>query len=259
MEEEIKIYVYVGFAVLVLLSFAAGFIYLLYGRKLLEREAKFQIEIFRTITDTEEQQKERIAKNLHDQIIPVLGAIKQSIEANNDDYSIGKFDLTRAKRDTEELEKIGTEIRNISHELLPASLRSIGVIGALEHHVKMLNTQHSKTDFKDETNLNGKIPFSLQDQTHIYRICLEVLNNLKKHSKFKYLKVSAEVISDSLTIDFMHDGVGITNEKIKSLTENSNGIGLKSIQGRVLILNGDLNYTTDNHAACITLKVPIKR
>jgi signal transduction histidine kinase len=132
------------------------------------------------------------------------------------------------------------------------------VIKALEHHVNLMSSGNSQTDFKDESGLNGKIPFTLQEQTHIYTISLELLSNLKKYAKFKYLKVTVEKDRNILIIDFMHNGIGIDNNRIKKLTENSTGIGLKSIGARVLMLNGSLNYTMDEHTACVTLKVPIK-
>ncbi len=72
------------------------------------------------------------------------------------------------------------------------------------------------------------------------------------------MKVTIEIENDFLNIDFMHDGEGISNEAIAVLTESSAGLGLKSIQARVLILNASINYSADAHAACVNLKIPIR-
>lgn len=258
-QSQIDLFIFIGILILICVAMLAAIIFIMYGRKIAEKETKVQLEIFRSVTESEEKQKERIARNLHDEIIPILGAIEQSMDMNVKDFLNGQFDLERAEHDVEAIEKIKKEIRNISHDLVPGAVLSLGLIGALEYYVNKLATSNvTQVDFNNQTNLVENALFSLTDATHIYRMCLEILNNLKNHSGYKYLKVTVENENSFLNIDFMHDGVGISNEVIAELTESSNGLGLKSIQARALILNANINYSVDAHAACVNLKIPIK-
>lgn len=80
---------------------------------------------------------------------------------------------------------------------------------------------------------NSKLwSFKKSEEVAIYRICLEVLNNLQKHDQFTVLKVMAFTDEKNLVFSFDHNGTGITNREIGILTESSRGLGLKSLRSR---------------------------
>jgi signal transduction histidine kinase len=84
-----------------------------------ELEHQRQIENFRLINETEEQEKEKIAKNLHDGILPVLSTTFRSLDKNAVDFGKKTFDLDRLKKDIRIIGEAITDLRGVSHNLVP--------------------------------------------------------------------------------------------------------------------------------------------
>jgi signal transduction histidine kinase len=97
----------------------------------------------------------------------------------------------------------------------------------------------------------------MPQQLNIYRICLEILNNLYKHANYQYLKIIVERTGNNLQFEFTHNGMGITTKEIDKLAAGSQGLGLKSLMSRALLLNATINYEIDEGLASIKLQIPI--
>jgi len=236
-----------------------------YRRKIFEKESKIrtmelenQLRIFRNVTEAEEEQREKIAKNLHDGVIPVISAVERSIDKNINDYGTDMFDLTRLKNDLFKLEEIAVDIRGISHDLAPQVLLSLGLFKALEDYLHRINdSSESRSEFENTVEIDLNSYYSVKEQVNIYRICLELLNNLLKHSRFKYLKLIVEKTPNYLDFVFMHNGKGVTNEQIEKLTDSATGLGLKSLRSRALLLNAKFDYLVEAETATVILSIPI--
>lgn len=238
-----------------------------YRRKMSEKEAKIknmaleaELEIFKSATEAEEKQKETLAKNLHDGIIPTLSAVERSIDKNIKDFHSEHFDIERLKKDLGYLEDIAKNIRGISHDLALQSLLSKGLLHALGDYVEQIgNAEDAMADFENTTSFGKNLPFAYNEQVNIYRVCLELLNNLYKHARYKYLKMIVEKNGNYLDFVFMHDGKGITNEEIETLSNDADGIGLKSLKSRAQMLSARYDYVVEKETASITFSVPIKK
>jgi len=91
------------------------------------------------------------------------------------------------------------------------------------------------------------------------RICKELINNIIKHSLSTEIIISINFVGGVLTISINYNGKGINDEKAKLIMENNRGLGLKSIYGRIQILDGVLNYYTENEQkASVIFSIPIK-
>jgi signal transduction histidine kinase len=238
----------------------------LYKRRLLEKEAKIreikheqEITGFKMVLEAQENEREKIAKNLHDGIIPNFCAIQSNLETNaalvqNETY------LAKLNRDITALSKAITEVRVITHDLAPPTLLKLGLIAALDEHIDYLTTGRPiETNFEDRTNFKNGLPFNVTEQNNIYRICLELLQNLIKYANFKGLQVFVENNLSHLKIELIHDGKGITTQEIETLTTSTKGIGLKSLQSRAIILNATIDYSFDEHTAGIVVTIPLKQ
>lgn len=236
-----------------------------YTRRILEKEAKIkeiehekQIESFRMVAEAEEKERKKMAKNLHDSIIPMMSVVKRSLDLNAADYGSGTYNLEQLKTDIKTLEQTIVEVRGISHDLVPPSLSLYGVIKALEHYITYVNESADthKTHFENRSTFGESLPFSMPEQHYIYRICLELLQNLYKYADYRSLHVITSNDDKHLQIEFIHDGKGIDNEEIERLTERSTGLGLRSLQSRALILNASIDYSFDKQTAGITVSIP---
>ena len=236
-------------------------------RKILEKENKLrilekekQIELFRAVAKAEESEKAKIAQNLHDQIIPLVAISTRNLNIYISELEEKGIDVSEMRIEVETFAGLSKSIRDIAHGLIPLLFTSFGLLKSIEIFVKNFNKGETSTaEFHNETLFAGELPFSQDDQLIIYRICLEILNNLQKHAKYDYLNVTLEDMKDNFVLVFAHDGVGITNEEITKLSESSNGIGLKSLQSRALFLNAKIDYLVDVGASFVKLVIPIKK
>jgi signal transduction histidine kinase len=186
-----------------------------------------------------------------------LSVIKSSLDMNVVDFDKGKYDSERMKRDVLNLEQAIIEIRGVSHDLVPPSLAMNGVLKALEDYINYsCESKTSQINFENRTAFGEVIPFQMSEQHNIYRICLELLQNLKKYSNFKKLHVVVENDVGNLRIEFIHDGIGVNNEDIERFTNTSKGLGLKSLKSRSQILNASIDYSFDNHTGGVLLTIP---
>lgn len=231
---------------------------------MIEKEAKIisiehekNIEVFKASNEAEEREKKKIAKELHDGIVPSLSAVERSLEKNLKDYQNGQFDPIRLRRDITEIEQAIESVRTIAHELIPPILLSFGLIKALSYQVERINDAGLQADFENASPFDEKLPFSMEEQVNIFRMCTEILNNLHKHAGYKYLRVAVEKAGKDFVIDFTHDGKGITNEGIEVAANNGKGLGLQSLMSRALILNAFINYSVEEDTAAISIKIPI--
>jgi signal transduction histidine kinase len=264
-ETEVGTFVGLGCMAMLSLALIVILISLSYRRRILEKENKIQamhqekqIELFRTSVEAEERQKEKLGNNLHDEIIPILTVIGRNIDKHIHNFKAGKFNPEHLKKEVDAIEQTVEGVRAIAHDLIPKMLFSFGLIKTLSYYIGQINElENSAADFENKTSFGDEIPFSKNDQRSIYTVCLELLNNLYKHAHYNYLKVTLECIDNVFVIEFMHDGKSITNEEIELLAESKIGLGLKSIQARLLILNGTIDYSRDTDISFIKLDIPI--
>ena len=225
--------------------------------RLIEKEK--QLEVFMAATNAEETQKIKIASQLHDEIIPVLAHAGRNIYSEITKLENQGIKLPVLKEELKVFTVLQDNIREIIHDIVPILFTSFGLLKAIEVQVKqMKNEAGSVAEFRNDTSFTSELPFSINEQLIIFKICREILNNLLKHSNYDYLLVSLEEVQDDFVIIFSHDGKAISNQEIKELRESGLGMGLKLLESRRLMLNAEINYYNEQDVVYIKLKVPIE-
>jgi two-component system, NarL family, sensor kinase len=246
------------FAVIAAVMLAA-ILALAHKRRMAAMESQKQIDIIRAIVETEEAQKAKIASDLHDQIIPILTLSALNLNTKITEIENGTKDFSGAKDEIEKLASIAESIREIAHGIIPKMFTSFGVVKSIETVVKQMNNINETTAvFENQTQFRNELPYSMIYQLSIYNATLEILNNLRKHSLYKSLIVTLENGPDFFTLVFAHDGEGITNDEIKRIVMAGKGIGLKSLQSRIIALNAEIDYKREIGVSTVNLKFPIK-
>ena len=238
--------------------------FLLSKRKILEKENKLKdlenrtkIELIKTIVEVEEKHKSEIAKDLHDQIIPVLTLKALNLKTHITELEKGEKNYTEIRQGVDEMAALADDIREIVHGIVPKMFTSFGFIKSLETLITDMSSVNGSTaTFKDNRSNGKEIMLTQIQQLTLYRTCAEILNNLMKHSKYNYLEASLEDKPGEILMTFAHDGSGITNQEIEYLTMAGSGIGLKSLQSRILSLNGKIDYSIEKGVSFIKLKIP---
>lgn len=206
---------------------------------------KIQAEI-----TTLENERKRIASDLHDDLGPLLSAVK--LQINSVDVADGE-DRELIEKSGLYIDAILTRIREISNNLMPQVLSRKGLIIALKEFIDNLTFGHP---FDIQFICNDDIKLESSKEIHIYRIILEIIHNAIKHSRASKLMIYIGVQnSNKLIIQVTDNGTGFEYETI---SKSSIGHGLKNILSRVDILKGELFVDTQpQQGTKYTIEMPI--
>ena len=195
------------------------------------RYMKLQREkIFAEITIRENERK-RIAGDLHDSLGPLLSAVK---------LNISSVDVETAA-DREVLEKTGGyldeiigSMRRISHDLLPSTLERRGLLEAIREFLLQVKNKQS---VNIQLYVVKEISVPKEKEIHIFRMIQEIVHNTIKHAHAHNLQIGFSEEGGHLLCLTKDDGQGFDKEKVLA---GSLGLGLRSLESRCEILNGVL-------------------
>jgi two-component system NarL family sensor kinase len=223
------------------------------NRELDERQRELeewqQQQIFRTILDTQEVERKRIAEALHNSLGQILYGTKLGLDqlykvALNDE------DKEKLKNVDKLLNAAITESRRLSHQLMPVILEDFGLKTAVEDICRQLS---GITKFNCRfRGLTRRLDKYLE--IAIYRIIQELMMNVVKHAGATEALVAIEAQKGQLSILVRDNGKGFN-----AGAEKAAGIGLKTIQNKVSLLNGNINTESEaGKGTVIDINIPLK-
>lgn len=230
------------------LSLIVILIFVLYKSETIRIEKKQQFQVMKASVDSEERQKSSIASNLHDSVIPLLSILRRNLE-HKDGFNL--------RSEIEVLDQALNEIKSACLDLMPIALSTLGLFKALERYVRYMEASRpGSVILQVQPALFHLEKIESRKQIHIYRICVEILSNLIKHSGYSFLQITATLTKDSLVIEFRHDGIAVSNGEIEDLALTSNGLGLKSLKARAEILNASIDYLRQDETNVVKFELP---
>lgn len=232
---------------LLVLFFIGVYFYLKQRQKIKIQDLENQK--LKEVLEGQEIIKDHISKDLHDMIPTSYDAIRLKILALAKAKEPGKV----IKSIIEDIKTVNHDIRLISHRLSPLGekIKDTSLTEIIVSHFSEF--QHYRKIFIDvqlplPKQMNS---MTLNVQTHIYGIILEILNNVEKHSKATKISIQHALTNNNqMTLKFCDDGIGIQNQK-------SEGIGLTNIKQRTLLLGGLFKIESNTEGTCIELTIPI--
>ena len=226
--------------VALLVIIAVGYFYFRKMRKYDERKNIMQAEYSQNLIKTQEEERHRLARDLHDSVGQKLMLLTKSGK------KIGNADVEQLAGSTLE------EVRHISRGLYPPNLQSLGLTMAINTLIYDINTS---TDlfFTDEIE-NIDLSLSKDSKLHLFRIIQETLSNIVKHSEAKAVKISVRKSVDDISIYISDNGKGFNLESAAI----KKSLGMKTLFERAKILNAKLNLKSEpGKGSSMTLNIPI--
>lgn len=207
--------------------------------KIRQRQVQLQ-----TIVQTQEDVQQRIARDLHDGLVQVLGAAKMSLESVRPDCT--PVDLQKQiKKTSGILDEAVTEARSISHQVLPYSLIKGGLIVALE---ELFERSLEQYDFNKSGDAAG---LSENKAINIYRIVQEMVNNVQKHAGATHVDIQLTSTLKEFQLTFQDNGRGFDT------STTSTGAGLSNMMTRAELMGGSIVFRSGvEKGTRITLTVP---
>jgi len=208
----------------------------------------YQLKIAAEIT-TLENERQRIAADLHDELGPVLSAIK--FKLGSIDVADGE-DTIQMKESCDYLDDIITRMREISNDLMPTALINKGLVIAVNDFIGKLPGSAGLTVQPSYVNvpaLDQKISINL------YRIIQEIIHNTIKHAQAKNLQLTIEASGAKLYLVTRDDGIGFN---YTAASKENSGLGLRNILSRTDMMNGRLYIeSAPGKGTTYTIEIPL--
>jgi signal transduction histidine kinase len=192
----------------------------------------------KAVLQAEENERQRIAADLHDGVGQMLTAVRLNLQGLQDRIQLNKEeDRLIYEKVLCMMDESSKEVRTVSHTIMPNALIKTGLGNAIKDFVEKIENNQILIQLHTQ-GLNDKL------ETHIeivvYRIVQECVKNVIKHSKANKLDISIIRDDDGLRVTVEDNGTGFN----KSELEKKSGIGMKNIRARVEYLKGSLDVDT---------------
>jgi len=211
----------------VLVVFFVVLIYLFFNR--IQNQKR---EAIHNLFKGQENERNRISRNIHDLVVPDLSNLKFSIDAAEGSQQFN----TKKEEIKNNLNSSINYLRDLSHELVSDILQSHGLVEAIKEY--LYNNKRTGVNSKVSSNMEG-VMLNEQLSTHLFAIFKELYNNTLKHSIAD--KISLAINQQEQHLIFMYND----NGKGYNLHAEKKGIGLKNIGSRVDILKGKMQVDTE--------------
>lgn len=199
---------------------------------------KMEKQVLDAIIKTEEKERERFAKDLHDDLGPLLSSIKMYIGmfSKAKDEEKQQFIINNLHDIVKEA--IATT-KEVSNDLNPHVLNNYGIVSALDLFIGKV-TSDIEIVYKQEIESTRYAPAI---ELSVYRIAKELINNSLKHSGANLISVKLYEKNDSLCLNFEDNGKGLNESALTA--RKPGGMGLSNIISRAKSLNANYNFYTN--------------
>nr|WP_294858515.1 sensor histidine kinase [uncultured Fluviicola sp.] len=222
-------------------------------RKQLEQEElkrKHHIELLRSSIQAQEEERKRIAQDMHDEMGAALSITRMHLLQAERKHGTDSGDLLSDLQMIRSLTESSLEsMRRISHELMPAQLEKFGLIKTLETVIEQLQGAGMiKITLRTSSDLSF-LDHSIQ--LTLYRVAMELINNTIKHAEADRIDITINQEGQSLKIVFSDNGKGLSDQP------NEKGLGLKGVEGRISVIGGRIAIGNNEKGSFVaTISVP---
>ena len=213
----------------------------LHQQRIAELETEKQLSATEAVLKGEEQERSRLAKDLHDGLGGMLSGIKYSLNNMKGNLIMTPGNAQAFERSIDMLDSSIREMRRVAHNMMPEALVKFGLDTALRDYCHDIN----QSGALKVTYQSIGIDSTVIDQTTaitLYRIVQELVTNTLKHAAAKTAIVQVTRTNNVLTVTVEDDGKGFDSGILKQ----SRGIGWSNIQNRVEFLKGKLDVNSQH-------------
>jgi len=204
-----------------------------------ELEKDKQLVAVDSLLKGQEEERSRLAKDLHDGLGGLLSGVKFSLSNMKDNLIITPDNMAVFERSLDMIDTSIKELRRVAHNMMPEMLKKFGLDEALKEYCNTINTTKLLTVKYQSLGMDARLDKSIE--IIIYRIIQELLNNIMKHAAATQAFVQLIRENNRLNVVVEDNGKGFDT----TLLENSKGAGWINIRSRVDYLKGQLDINSD--------------
>lgn len=208
------------------------------------------------IITSQENERRRLAREIHDGIGPLLSSAKLELDLFLEDLKESNMHIPdkRLYNIRQTIDALSVDLRNLSHSLIPRLLEEFGLLSAFQNMVGRIKNA-VKPDVDLYCNLDPADRFDKDIELNLFRCGQELLNNSIKHSGANKIILQLIKHEESIVLMIEDDGIGFNPEETRT---NSDGIGLINIETRVRALHGDFIIETEKgRGSLVSVEIPL--
>jgi signal transduction histidine kinase len=210
-----------------------------------------RVQRLRSMIDGQDQERQRLSRELHDSIGQSLIAVKLHLEnAGNHSFSQIRTSVDLSK---DMIDQTIDEVRRVTNALMPAALTEFGLISALRTRCdEMANAAGLKASFENTGSIER---LDDKSKTYLYRIAQEAMTNIIKHARASEMKITLLRIEQIVTLIITDDGKGFIFDPSSYKHRN----GIQNIRERVALLDGSFELKSQpNAGTSLQITIPYK-
>ncbi len=226
-----------------------------YQMQLQQMEQEQQKVLINASVRFQEEERQRIAADLHDDAGPLLATARLYLSENlvNQDKATQLQAIFQARQILDDTIQL---IRNISHSLMPPTLKNFGLESAINDVTQKIsgsgsiNASSRFHDYKDR--------LKPEKELLVYRMVQELMNNILKHSSASFIHITQNMHAGCFILRIHHDGRGIIQADFIKLNKSNVGLGLKNISSRLRVAQGKIHFEKDTSETYykVTMEIP---
>ena len=213
-----------------------------YQMRLQQMEQEQQKILLTASIKLQEEERQRLAADLHDDAGPLLATARLYLNENlvNQDKATQLQAIFQARQIIDDTIQL---IRNISHSLMPPTLKNFGLESAVSDLFQkisgsgMINASSRFHEYKDR--------LKAEKELILFRIIQELINNILKHSSASFIHLTQNIHGEKFYMRIHHDGRGIIQSDFDKLNKSNIGLGLKNISSRLRVVQGNIIFEKD--------------
>ncbi len=191
-------------------------------------------------------ERKRVASELHDNVSSLLSAVNMSMQAISG-KTLTETDQKIYQNVREMIKSAYSEVRNISHNIMPAGLEKDGLLSTIEQLLEKINLNKQLSFNLQSKGMEKRLP--IQIELNVYSIVLELINNIIKHSEATKATISMINQDDYFNLQVKDNGIGI---------HGNSGNGMGNIKSRIEALNGSFTFDSEHkNGAKFDIKIPL--
>ncbi len=213
-----------------------------FNEKIQQMEQEQQKILLNASVKLQEEERQRLAADLHDDAGPLLATARLYLNENlvNQDKATQLQSIFQARQIIDDTIQL---VRNISHSLMPPTLKNFGLESAINDLFQKISgsgTINASSRFHEY-----KERLKEEKELIMFRVVQELINNILKHSNSSFIHLTQNIHANKFYLRIHHDGRGIVQADFEKLNKSNLGLGLKNITSRLRVVQGNINFEKD--------------